>query len=105
MRGMNGYPGHSRRVNRDNRAACGNNRLTTLRGILVPVDWDDEGNVTAVALSTRDEREYLIDKDAIGKGLQSHVREEVELSGILKDGPAGRTVTVKEFRLGTTPGS
>ena len=99
---MNGSPEHSRRANRGNRAACGDKRLATLRGILVPVDWDDEGNVTAVAVSTRDEREYLIDRDAIGKGLQSHIREEIELSGILKDGPAGRTVTVKEFRLGIT---
>jgi hypothetical protein len=36
------------------------NLSVTLRGVVIPVDWDSEGKVTATAISTHHEEEYLI---------------------------------------------
>lgn len=45
---------------------------TTVRGILIPVDWDEKGNVLAAAISGLDEQEYLIEQDEEGKELLGH---------------------------------
>jgi len=39
----------------------------TIKGIVIPVDWDKKGKVVAAAISTYDEDEYLIDNDYKGK--------------------------------------
>jgi hypothetical protein len=36
---------------------------TKIRGVVVPMAWDERGNVVAIALSTHDEDEYAIDKE------------------------------------------
>ena len=50
--------------------------LTTVRGIVIPVDWDDEGNALAAAISSPDEQEYLIKQDAKGKELVGLMRSQ-----------------------------
>jgi hypothetical protein len=35
----------------------------TIRGLLVPIDWDEKGNITEIAVSTYFEEEYLIQKN------------------------------------------
>ncbi len=76
--------------------------LTTVRGIVIPVDWDDEGNALAAAISSPDEQEYLIKQDAKGKELVGLMRQEIEVRGVVKKGIKGRkTVTVRNYRLKT----
>jgi len=41
--------------------------LTTIRGIVIPVDWDENGNVLAAAISSPDEQVYFIELDKKGK--------------------------------------
>jgi hypothetical protein len=78
------------------------NELTMVRGIVIPVDWDDEGNVLAAAISSPDEQEYLIKQDAKGKELVRLMRQEIEVSGVVRKGIKGcNTVTVKDYRLKT----
>ena len=98
-RGMNTYPEHTVLMSGSDAAeGISGNRLT-VRGILIPVDWDDEGHVTAVAVSTRNEIEYLVDKNEQWKGLLALIRKEVEVTGIVKEGDSQRTISVREFRL------
>jgi 5S rRNA maturation endonuclease (ribonuclease M5) len=64
--------------------------LVALQGIIILVDWDENGNVTAVAVSTYDEEEYLIDNQEKGEELlctsrgrlaeKSEKRRELSLS-------------------------
>jgi len=55
----------------------------TLRGIIVPCNWDEQDNVTSIAISAIDEREYPIEMNGMGKNLMKHISHEVRLEGYL----------------------
>ena len=75
-------------------------KLTTVRGIVIPADWDEEGNMLAVAISGSDEQEYLIEQNAKGKELLELIRHEIEIDGLVRKAIKGRkTVKVKSYRL------
>jgi hypothetical protein len=78
-------------------ADAGNLRsdLITFRGIVVPIEWDQKGNVAAMALSTYDEDEYLIEKDENGAALEAFMRKEVEVVGIVREAGGRQIITVK----------
>ena len=74
--------------------------LATVRGLVVPVDWDDKGNVTATAILTHLEEEYLVDQDAWGEALLAFLRQRVKVSGsvaLKKDGK--KVITVKKYEV------
>lgn len=53
----------------------------TLRGIIVPADWDRDGEIVNLALLTDDEREFLIEKeDIIWDSLFALLREEISVT-------------------------
>jgi len=58
-----------------------NDPLTTIRGLVIPVEWDDKGNILNLVISTFDEDEYLIELDQRGKQLMSSIRQELEVTG------------------------
>ena len=88
-------------LNDDEGSKGRNTGLTTLKGILLPVDWDDRGCITAVALSTADEKEYLVVKDEKGERLLPLVREEMELTGVIRTFRNANTITVMNYRTKT----
>lgn len=62
------------------------NRSITVIGIIVPVEWDTEGNPTRMALSTDDEHEYVIDRRSKkGNEMAKLLREQVQVEGILNE--------------------
>lgn len=63
--------------------------------------WDDRGCITAVALSTADEKEYLVVKDEKGEQLLPLVREELELTGVIRTIRKANTITVVNYRSKT----
>ena len=86
---------------RDDKSRETNIPLTTIRGIVIPADWDEKGNVVAIAISTYDEDEYFIniEKREKGKKLLALIREEVEVSGLVHENEDIKTITVKKYRL------
>ena len=68
----------------------------TIRGILIPIDWDEKGNVVAIALSTSNEEEYLVDRDEKGESLKAFIQREVEISGTLREEDNRQIIAVKE---------
>jgi hypothetical protein len=55
--------------------------MVCIEGILIPANWDENGNVIDLAIATRDEKEYLItDKEQVAR-LKSLLRQEVEIKG------------------------
>lgn len=71
--------------------------LITIKGIVIPVDWDEKGNVVGVAISTFNEDEYLVDRNEKGVELIRFLRLEVEIIGILRREGNRHMVTVKEI--------
>ncbi len=75
-------------------------RLATIRGLLVPAEWDDKGNVTAAAVSTHFEEEYLIEQNAWGEALLAFLRQRVKVSGLVMQNESGKKViTVKNYEV------
>ena len=66
--------------------------LTTIRGLVVPVEWDEKGNVTATAISTHFEEEYLVDQNAWGEALLAFLRERVKVSGSITQNKNGKKI-------------
>lgn len=79
-------------------------QITTLRGIIVPEGWDDQGKVLRLAIVTYDEGRVLITPDLQGMKLLSWLRKTVKLEGILTlQGPL-REIEVHGFAVDYPPG-
>jgi len=81
----------------------GGHKQITIRGIIVPSEWDDTGNVISVSISTFNEDEYLVDKDSISKKLLSYIREGVEVSGFVREEEGIKRIKIKRYRIKNMP--
>lgn len=71
--------------------------MICVEGIILPASWDNKGNVIDLAIATRNEEEYLItDKDQVAR-LKPLLRQEVEITGILRTHEGKRIIRVKRF--------
>lgn len=75
------------------------NGLTTVTGVIIPSDWDRDGKITEVAISTHDEDEYLVRRRAKGTELARLLRKEVEVTGWTASEQGKKTIVVKDYRL------
>ena len=69
------------------------------RGIIVPIDWDEHGNVVAVAISTHGEDEYVIENQEKGKELKALITQEVEVIGEVRKKDGKRIIKVTEYKV------
>ena len=76
-----------------------NHEPKKLRGLIIPANWDEQGNVIAVALSTFDEEEYLIDKDDKGPELLPFLHAEVEVLGEVARQDGKLLIKIKGYRV------
>ncbi|OQX21302.1 MAG: hypothetical protein BWK80_33850 [Desulfobacteraceae bacterium IS3] len=75
--------------------------MITAEGIVVPADWDENGKVIAVAISTYEEDEYIIDSEnEKGRELLKIMRRKISVTGMIKsDTKYRKMITVKEYLL------
>ena len=99
LNNMETHPGNKMALAGGNEKGKEGTDLITIRGIIIPADWDEKGNVVAVAISTYDEVEYLIENHEKEKELKAFIREEVEVSGILKEEKNRLIIKGEEYRL------
>jgi len=72
----------------------------TIRGIVVPFSWNEAGEVVDVAIDTREEKRYHVDRSGTGTSLPRHVRSMVEATGTVRLDDAGNmTIRVESFTL------
>ncbi|MFX0198943.1 MAG: hypothetical protein ACFFCW_22710 [Candidatus Hodarchaeota archaeon] len=72
----------------------------TVSGLVIPVDWDDDGNIISAAIFDREEKQYVIKQDKMGKELLKLIRAELEVEGIVKKRSTGQLmVAVRDFWL------
>lgn len=57
--------------------------ISTLRGVILPAKWDNNGRVMRISINTKDENEYIIDYSGRGKELLSYLREMIEIEGTI----------------------
>jgi hypothetical protein len=70
----------------------------TIRGILVPADWDVDGNAVKAALFTAKEDEYLLEEDETTKELLGLMQQEVEVRGLLREEAGQKIITLESCR-------
>jgi len=72
--------------------------MVRVTGIIVPVDWDDEGNVAHLGIETFGEDFYLITAEAEGfRQLRRLLRKEVELFGHVHQAGGGKSIRVVRY--------
>jgi hypothetical protein len=73
--------------------------MVYLRGIIVPVNWAESGNVAGFGIETFDEDFYLIDAiDEVAR-LKQLMREEVELGGDIHLISGKKIINIREIRI------
>ena len=77
-------------------------RLVTIRGLIIPVNWDEKGKVTAIAASAFDEEEYLLVNNKKVEPLFSLIRKVVEVTGSVREERGKKIMTVQKFHLNRT---
>ena len=71
--------------------------LSVISGIIIPVEWSEEGDITGIALSTYDEEEYLITNHEKIEELIGFLRQEVEVTGNISAFDKKKSVFVLNF--------
>jgi hypothetical protein len=71
----------------------------TINGILVPVSWNKAGEVTGVAVSTFDEKEYRIADDDGPSQWQDYLNREVSIQGRPFQRGVEQWIAVQSFRI------
>lgn len=69
------------------------------RGVIIPVEWDENGNVVAVAISTHGEDEYVIENEGKERELKALIRQEVEVIGEVRKRDGKRIIRIKAYTL------
>lgn len=73
------------------------NERVNIKGILIPVDWDDNGNAIRAAIFTGNEEEYLVEENEKGKKLLVLMQQMVEIKGMVREEAGRKVITVKAF--------
>jgi hypothetical protein len=71
--------------------------MINISGIIIPVDWDANGNVVKMAIATHTEEEYFIEDGDKDDRLWSFLREEVKITGVLKRKAGKKIIRIKEI--------
>lgn len=75
-------------------------RVITIRGIVIPATWDGDGNALSTSIHCPGEHEYLVQQDRKGDELLKLTRQEVEITGVLRKAIKGRkTIRVTAYQL------
>ena len=59
----------------------GKNNQSKLCGIVLPIQWDENGNIIRISLNTSDEKAYVIDYSGRGRELLNHLQDMIEVDG------------------------
>ena len=75
--------------------------MINIKGIIIPVNWDAKGNVIGLAVATRKEEEYFIEDDGKASKLISYLRQEVKISGVLKNKDGKKIIKIMKLTQNT----
>ena len=78
-------------------------RKVTVRGILLPSEWDESGAVIALTLFTFDEDEYRVERDETMQELLNVLRHELLVEGHFRWEQDRKIIRISEFNLFGAP--
>ncbi|MFZ7125444.1 MAG: hypothetical protein ACOWWM_04725 [Desulfobacterales bacterium] len=70
-----------------------------IKGIIIPSDWDSNGEVTGVSIATFDERVVRVSDHGAGKELVSFLRYQIDGWGELVNAPEGPILLLSRFQV------
>ena len=73
--------------------------MDSIKGIVIPSDWDSKGNVISLVIATRDEQEYIIENHQQFSNLKKLLRQEVVVIGSIKFRNNSKMINVKSIRI------
>ncbi|MBW2710238.1 MAG: hypothetical protein JRD04_13465 [Deltaproteobacteria bacterium] len=76
-----------------------NSRKITVKGILLPSEWDESGAVIALTLFTFDEDEYRVERNETTRELLDVLRHELLVEGYSRWEQDRKILRVTEFCL------
>lgn len=82
----------------NHRNLLGSMDMMNVKGILIPVKWDNKGNVVSVAIAADDEREYLVEEPEMAGKLKGRLRQVIEVSGVVKRARGKNIIKIKQWR-------
>jgi hypothetical protein len=69
----------------------------SLTGIVTPVQWDENGRITAVALCATDDEQYLIENSVQFFDL---IQKSIQADGMVKRGEkTSKSIAITQFRI------
>jgi uncharacterized protein YjhX (UPF0386 family) len=71
--------------------------MASIKGIVIPAAWDQNGKIISLAIATDDEQEYLIETRQIFTKLKSLLREEVVVTGTIRQTEKNKIIEVKSY--------
>jgi hypothetical protein len=74
-------------------------REITIRGTVLPAEWDNNGRITSIGIGAEDEEDYIIFLDKIGEKLFKLIDRKVEAKGTVKNVYGDLVFTVHEYAL------
>ena len=73
-------------------------RMPIIEGIVIPSNWDEQGNINQVSLHTSDETEYRVEYGGVGEELLAHIHSKVEATGKIRERLDGHLyINVRSF--------
>ena len=73
------------------------NALITIKGIVIPNEWTQNGHVVAVSILTLSEEEYLVENDHRGRELLHCLRQQVEATGMVTEEAGCKSIAVRRY--------
>lgn len=82
----------------------GGPRKPIIAGIILPRQWDNDGNPTRISIHANDENEYIVDYSGAGKELLNLIQKQVVVKGNLRERLDGRIlIQVKSYTVINEP--
>jgi len=71
----------------------------TIRGIVIPTDWHDDGYPRSVAIATYREQKYMVAESPKCRQLLSLLNERVVVSGVIRRVAENMVIEIGDFYL------
>ena len=71
----------------------------TIRGIVIPTDWHDNGHPRSVAIATYREQKYLVAESPKCRQLLTLLNERVVVSGVIRRVAGNMVIEIGDFYL------
>jgi hypothetical protein len=71
--------------------------MISVKGIIIPANWDKSGNVLSVAIATAEEDEYWVDDPGFADKFKSLLRKEIEVRGTVKRRYGKKVIKIKDW--------